>query len=218
MVDRSRMPHKERRNRPSTVTTLYTDNTLFALVADTLDAASALAGWNYLTVQRDQPSPQGAVTAGTIYLERQFDDRYGWPAVQSTYNPPTPDTPPNPQGTYTKTEKQWIEAHFQVSAMVIQNPSDLTLPTALDVVRYCAQYLNMRTIVKQLTRTSNVSVLKVGTVRNPWDKDDRDIYEATPSFDLIVQYQAQLAVTIPATNIVQGAVVEGIKGAGTFPV
>lgn len=197
------------------MTTIYTDNTLFALIADALDAASALAGWGYLTVARDQPSPQGAVTAGTIYLERQFDDRYGWPAVKSQYNAPVS---PAPQGTYTKTELQWIEARFQVSAMVIQNPADLTLPTALDVVRYCAQYLNMRPIVKQLTRTNNVSVLKVGNVRNPWDKDDRDIFEATPSFDLVVQYQAPIATTVPATKIVQGGTVEGVEGAGTFPV
>lgn len=200
------------------MTTLYTDNTLFALIADTLDAASSLAGWNYVTVQRDQPSPQGAVTAGTIYLERQFDERYGWPATGNTYNPPNPNTPPNPQGTYTKTELQWIEARFQVSAMVIQNPSDLTLPTALDVVRYVAQYMNSRTIVKKLKRTNSVSILKVSNVRNPWDKDDRDIYEATPSFDMVVQYQAQLAFTVPATNIVVPGKVEGIAGSGTFPV
>jgi hypothetical protein len=184
--------------------TTYTDNTLFDLVANTLDAASALAGWNYLTVARDQPSPQGAVTAGTIYLERQFDDRYGWAASNDVYNPPNPDTPPNPQGTYTKNELQWIEAHFQVSAMVIQNPSDLTVPTALDVVRYLAQYMNHRTIVKSLIRSSGVGILRVSTVRNPWDKDDRDIFEATPSFDLIVPYQSNIAFTIPATNIVQG--------------
>ncbi len=200
------------------MTTLYTDNTLFALIADTLDAAAALADWNYLTVSRDQPSPQGAVTAGTIYLERQFDDRYGWPATTNTYVPPTPNTPPNPQGTYTKTSKQWIEAHFQVSAMVIQNPSDLTIPTALDVVRYVAQYLNAPTIVKQLTRTNGISLLKVGIVRNPWDKDDRDIFEATPSFDLIVQYQAEIVFTVPATNIALPGVVEGIKGSGTLPI
>jgi predicted TIM-barrel fold metal-dependent hydrolase len=192
------------------VTITYTDNTLFALIADTLDAASALAGWNYVTVQRDQPSPQGAVTVGTVYLERQFDDRYGWPAVSSQYNPPNPNTPPNPQGTYTKTELQWIEARFQVSAMVIQNPADLTIPTALDVVRQAAQYMNARSIVKTLKRTNGVSILKVGQVRNPWDKDDRDIYEATPSFDLVVQYQAELDFTVPATNIV--------KETGIYPV
>jgi predicted TIM-barrel fold metal-dependent hydrolase len=192
------------------VTITYTDNTLFALIADTLDAASALAGWNYVTVQRDQPSPQGAVTVGTVYLERQFDDRYGWPAVSSQYNPPNPNAPPNPQGTYTKTELQWIEARFQVSAMVIQNPANLTIPTALDVVRQAAQYINARSIVKTLKRTNGVSILKVGQVRNPWDKDDRDIYEATPSFDLVVQYQAELDFTVPATNIV--------KETGIYPV
>jgi hypothetical protein len=187
------------------VTITYTDNTLFALIADALDAASALAGWNYVTVQRDQPSPQGAVTAGTVYLERQFDDRYGWPAASSQYNPFVGPSQPGvlPQGTYTKTELQWIEARFQVSAMVIQNPADLTIPTALDVVRQAAQYMNARSIVKALKRTNGVSILKVGQVRNPWDKDDRDIYEATPSFDLVVQYQAELVFTIPATNIVQ---------------
>jgi hypothetical protein len=197
------------------VTTLYTDNTLFALIADTLDAAAALAGWNYLTVARDQPSPQGSVSAGTIYLEREFDDRYGWPAVQSAYNAPVS---PAPQGTFTKTELQWVEARFQVSAMVIQNPSDLALPTALDVVRYAAQYINARQIVKTLKRTNGVSILKVSKIRNPWEKDDRDIYEATPSFDLVVQYQAEISFTIPGTNIVLPGTVEGIESAGTFPV
>ena len=182
---------------------LFTDNTLFALIADTLDAGSAMAGWNYLTVARDQPSPQGAVTAGVIYLERQFDDRYGWPEQKSQYNPPNPNTPPNPQGTYTKTSVQWIEGRFQVSSMVIQNPSELSLPTALDVVRYLAMYLNAPPIVRSLKKRG-VSVLKIGTVRNPWDKDDRDIFESTPSFDIVVQYQSEIDFTVPATNIVKG--------------
>jgi hypothetical protein len=185
------------------VTTAYTDNSLFALIADQLDAASALAGWNYLTVSRDQPSPEGAVTAGTIYLEKQFDNRYGWAQASDVYNPPNPDTPPNPQGTYTKTELQWIESHFQISSMVIQNPSDLTIPTAKDVVEYLAAYLNSRVIVRQLA-AQGVQVLKVSNVRNPWDKDDRDIYEATPSFDLTVYYQSSISFTIPATNVIQG--------------
>lgn len=194
--------------------TVLTDNTLFSLIADTLDAASSLAGWGYLTVARDQPSPQGAVTSGVIYLERQFDDRYGWAAVSSQYNAPVS---PAPQGTYTKSEAQWTQAHFQVSSMVIQNPSNLSIPTALDVTRYLAQYMNARSIVKALAR-QGAHVYRVSNIRNPWDKDDRDIFEATPSFELVVNYQSTLAFTVPATNIVTGETVQGNKNTGIFPV
>lgn len=191
-----------------------TDNQLIDIFATQLEAASAKAGWNYVVLQNYQPSQQGAPTAPAIYFEKLFDLEYGYPIVTYAYVPPVE---PAVQGTYTQTEVQWVESTFQVSAQSIQDPTNLTIPTASDIVNYMKLYINSRAAMA-LFKTQGVGTLRVRDIRNPKFKDDRDIFEANPNFDVVLQYQRSITATIPATKIVQGAVVSGIEGQGIWPI
>lgn len=186
------------------------DNALINVLATQLEAASASAGWNYPVIQKNQPTQEGIPTAPTIFFEKLFDDEYGFPMVSyPTYNQPT--------NTFTQQEDQWTETHFQVSALVIQDVNNLSLPTASDVVNYLKQYINSRACLAQL-KAAGVGILRVTSVRNPYFKDDREIYEANPNFDVVLQHKRTLLASVGASNKVVGATVAGIQGQGVFPV
>lgn len=186
------------------------DNALIDLFATQLEAASAQAGWNYLVLQKNQPTQEGIPTAPTIFFEKLFDKAYGWPEVSyEEYDPAT--------NTFSQIEKQWTETTFQVSALVIQDPMNLSLPTASDVVNYMKLFTNSRASIKTL-KAQAVSMLRITDVRNPIFRDERHVFEANPNFDVVLQHQRIIVNRVGATDTVIGAVVNGFKGQGVFPV
>lgn len=198
-----------------------TDNELINVFASRLEAASAAAtaafswpGGPYAVVQKNPTVQEGTATAPTIYFEKLFDLPYGWPEVSYTHNAPVP---PATQGTFTQKEDQWTETTFQVSALVIQDPSNLSLPTASDVVNYMKQYINARQTI-QLLKPLGVSVLRVTQIRNPYFEDDRAGFEANPNFDVVLQHKRAISFTVSATDIVKGQRVTNFTENGLYPV
>jgi hypothetical protein len=186
------------------------DNALIDLFATQLEAASAQAGWNYVVLQKDQPTQEGIPTAPTIFFEKLFDHAYGWPEV--TYDQYDPAT-----NTFVQTESQWTETTFQVSALVPQDPTNLSLPTAADVVNYMKLFINSRRTIATLIG-QGVSSLRVGEIRNPYFRDERHLFEANANFDVVLQHKRTITFSVGATNVVVGKTVVGISGAGVFPV
>lgn len=187
------------------------DNALIDLVASQLESASTAAGWNYVVLQKDQPSQEGIPTAPTIFFEKLFDHQYGFPIVNDEYQA----TPNN----FSQTETQVEETTFQISALVPQDPTDLTLPTASDVVKYLKRYIQSRKSIA-IFWTHQVGMLRVTEVRNPYFVDDRDRFEATPSFDFVVIHSNTITSTIPAVDKIVGAVspIPGDNTVGVFVV
>ncbi len=187
-----------------------TDNQLIDVLATALEAASANAGWNYGVVQKDEPTVQGTPTAPTIFFEKLFDVAYGW-----AHSDNIPDLASK---TFAEIDTQVYETHFQISALVIQDPSDLTRPTASDVCNYMKQYLAHRTVTAQFS-TQGLGVLKVSEVRNPFAIDDRNMFEANPSFDIVFTHTRSVTITIPGVDKIVGTVSSFAPGhQGTFPV
>jgi hypothetical protein len=166
-----------------------TDNQLIQFMATQLDAASAAAGWNYPVLQKDNPTLEGIPAAPAIFFEKLFDRAYGFPIDSLVYN----STPDN----YSDNEMQLYETTFQISALVIQNPADLTLPTASDVANYVKRWLT-HPVTLQNFRSQNVGLLRITHIRNPWFEDDRHRFEAHPNFDLVLTHDNTLTITVPA--------------------
>lgn len=185
------------------------DNDLIGLVATNLEAASAEAGWNYGVLQKDQPTQQGIPYAPTIFFEKLFDRAYGHPMVTYAYN-----ASPN---SFSETEDQIVETTFQISALVIQEPTDLSIPTASDVIHYMRAYLTSRAVIHTMVK-QEVAIQKVTELRNPYFQDERHNYEANPSFDIVYIHQRPYVHVVGATNKVVGKIIDGIAGQGTFPV
>lgn len=167
------------------------DNQLIAFVAAQMDAASAAAGWNYAVVQKNQPTEQGVSSAPTIFFEKLFDEKYGWPGTCLVYNETTKQ--------YDETETQLYATTFQISAWVRQDPNNLALPTASDVANYVARYIASRHVAF-IFQQSQLGILRVSQVRNPYFKDDSDRYEANPNFDFVITHANPVVFEVPAAT------------------
>ena len=185
------------------------DNDLINLVAGQLESASVAAGWNYIVIQKNEPTQQGVPTAASIFFEKLFDKPYGHPSHSLAIN--------DDIQSFTSTEEQWYETHFQVSTLVTQDPENLSLPTASDVANYLKMYIASRQS-RSVFMAENVGTLRVTEVRNPYFENDKHRMEAHPSFDIVFTHIRDIEFQVPGTNIVEGTVIEGIDSVGVFPV
>jgi hypothetical protein len=172
-----------------------TDNQLIALMASRLDAAMTTSGWGYVVVQKEPPNQQGIPSAPTVFFEKLFDHPYGHPMIQNILD--VPNMKINEKNT------QLYETTFQISAMVIQNPSDLSIPTASDVANYVKMFMALGS-TRNLFMAQGVGMLRVTEVRNPYFQDDHSQLEANPSFDVVFTHNRTMDDIVPATNIVTG--------------
>lgn len=180
------------------------DNDLIALLSSQIDAAVLSGGWTFPTIQKDEPTQQGQPSPGAVYFQKLFDHPYGSPMLSKVSNYPVM--------TFTETDQQWYETHFQISSLVTQDPTDLTLPTASDVANYVKMYLASRTS-RNVLMAQNVGTLRVTEVRQPAFQDDRERYEYHPSFDIVLTHIRDIEITIPGTNDIRPYL-----GQGVFPV
>lgn len=181
------------------------DNDLLALITTRLNAAVTAAGWMYMpptggtpapypVLQKQQPTQEGIPYSPTIFFEKLFDQVYGFADVSHSFDEGT--------STMTETETQLIATTIQISALVIQEPANLSLPTASDAANYVRSFFMARSNLRLLW-AQNVNVLRVTQVANPYIEDDRHRNEATPSFDVVVTHQRTFASNIDyATSMI----------------
>lgn len=181
------------------------DNDLIALLSAQLNLAVTAGGWDFPVIQKQQPTQQGIPYAPAVFFEKLFDYHYGWAETDyPVYDPST--------NMFDESETQNLETTFQISAWVIQNPADLTIPTASDVVNFLKMFMTSRSMVRTLMSNAAepINIQRVTQVRNPYIEDDRHRNEATPNFDLVFSHKRILVNKI-------GAVDEAICD-GIFPV
>lgn len=185
------------------------DNELIIAFSGLLEEASAMSGWNYQVIQQAASTQEGIPSTPTIFFQKLFDDAHGWPAAKNVYD--------RTADKFNESSTQVVETTMQVSALVIQDPMNLTLPTASDVVNYMHLYLSSRPTIKRMLKMG-FSQYRVKNVRNPYFEDDRHRFEANPSFDVVLTHERQIIFDTPAVHVVEGALITGIYGQGTFPI
>lgn len=157
-----------------------TDNSLIQLFLPIIQAGLIADGFTTTIVkQSNQPTQQGIPTSPTIYFFKIYNKRYGflgrydrWDTINSQF---------------VHTERQYYETAFQVSALVLQNPSDLTIPTASDLVNEVASIMQSDA-TRDILNSSGIGILRITDITNPYFTDDRDNFEAIPSFDFVLTY------------------------------
>lgn len=181
------------------------------MLCASLDAASAASGWNYMVVQKNDPSRQGLPSHPAIFFEKLFDDKRGFPVVADLYD--------QTRDLYTEVETQVVETTFQISALVIQDPKNLSIPTASDVVNYLSQYLQSRVTINNWM-SQGAAMLRITKVTNPIIIDDMDRFEAAPTFDVVIVHNKIISAEVPAAASVVGAPspIPGDNTHGAFPI
>lgn len=168
------------------------DNALIQLFLPIITANLSTDGFGGVIVQASsQPTQQGVPTGAAVYFQKIHDHRYGWGHSYPKWN----DTLQQ-EILY---EDQWHETTFQVSALVIQKPQNTSLFTAADLANEVASILQSQSTQVTLM-ASNVGLLRISDITNPYFTDDRDQFEAMPSFDFTLTNLQTRVSTIPVVS------------------
>jgi hypothetical protein len=186
------------------------DNDLIALFSSRLEEAIALAGWDVVVIQGYQPTQQGVPSKPTVSFEKLFDHEYGWP-MSSEYVLDSTTPPGQTLPDFSQFEQQWVESTFQVTSLSIQDPTDLSIPTPSDIAHQLKLYMNARQTIWKFQK-DDVAILRVTDIRNPKFEDDRDLFEANPNFDVILQHKRELVFKTPGSNEVIGDIIAVAEG------
>jgi len=152
---------------------------------------STLAGLTVATAY--QPRQQGAQEAATIYFFKLFDKRLGSPKKEDIFVDPVP---PDPVGTMRHEETQAYETHVQFTALVPQDPAAVNRTTASDALNVVAGIIASDDFITRC-RAVGLGILRVMDVTNPYFSDDRDRFEASPSFDVVFTHERVRTTTEP---------------------
>lgn len=175
------------------------DNDIFKLVIGIINTALTAQAVTALVKQSYQPRQQGVPTENTVFIQKISNKRVGFLARDDIWDMDTE--------LFVHTEKQWIEATYQITALAIQDPNDSTLLTASDLANVVAQIMQTDATLLAL-RAQNVGILRVTDVRNPFFTDDRERFEASPSFDFTVTYEQVYISETPVIESTELKIIE----------
>lgn len=165
------------------------DNELIATLITLLQAGRASVGIPSIPVkQAYQPTQQGVPFEACAFLTLVHHHRYGYLERTDIYDPA--------QQIEIHTEKQIYETTFQLSALAPQKPTDPSLPTASDVVNAFAAIAQSDSF-RQSLQNVDLGILRISAIRNPYFADDRDRFEASPSFDFVITHKQIVQTTVP---------------------
>lgn len=186
-----------------------TDLELIQLVTGEMDAAIAARGWDFIVLQKDQPTQQGQPTGGVVYFEMLPDLHHGFAYSQLEYKADV--------DKFDDREVQQVETTFQISASIPQKPEDLSIPTPSDVLTQVKMWLSHRATQAKFNQ-QKVGVLRARDIRKPFIVNGEVQFEMLPNFDITFTHNRSLAIEVPAVHTCEPGTVEDVSGAGTFPV
>lgn len=177
---------------------MITDNNLYsALITAIQNAEPAFGIPNVLgkpgvpVYQSYQPTAQGVPTGPCAFLEILGHQRIGQPLRLDYYD--------SIQSQEFHEESQVMLTQFQLSALATQDPTSTTQYTAADIVNIMAMILqNSQTLDALIAQGYGLQL--ASATRNPKFLDDRDRFEASPSFDFNITYNLTISRT---QNVVQ---------------
>ena len=154
-----------------------TDNNFIRIFLDELKNAMAQAGQTVSVLQSYQPTKQGTKSNPTLYFTKIGEKKIGSPKRLSQYD--------ETGEKMNDIDTQVVEATYQISALVRQpSDTDMTASDMLDVAQMALQsWEGLATL-----RAHGIGILRITEVRNPYMQDDRDEWQAMPSFDVVFSY------------------------------
>ena len=141
--------------------------------------------------QAFQPIQQGVNTAPTVYMFKLGDELVGAPYRAHLWNPNT--------NTIVYTETQKYMTSFQISCLATQDPSNVNSYTASDIANFARYVLQCLGTITAL-EAQGIGILRVGQVRNPTFIDDRERWEYSPNFDIVLTHDQVITLTQPIIN------------------
>lgn len=156
-----------------------TDNQIIQIFLPIIQQGLIDDGFTGITVkQSNQPTQQGIPATPTVYFLKVANRRYGflgrldkWVNLVMSHH-----------------ETQYMEITFQVMALVLQFPITPNQYTASDLINEVASIMQSDK-TRDILNNNGIGILRVTDISNPYFVDDRDQFEASPSFDFTLTYQ-----------------------------
>jgi hypothetical protein len=175
---------------------VWNDNDLIRLFLPVINAGLIADGFSGVTVmQSNQPTQQGITVAPLVYFFKVFNKRYGWLAHYDEWN----------GSEMVHTEAQYFEVTWQVSALVLQNVQTPSY-TASDLVNEVACIMQSDK-TRDILNANGIGILRIMDIVNPYFVDDRDNFEAAPSFDFVLTGQNFRTSTNPVVSEFNGNII-----------
>lgn len=149
------------------------DNELIRLFLPLIKNGLSVDFPGVIVKQANQPTLQGIETGPTVFFYKIADKRVGFRSSSDEWD--------ETELKEFHTETQQYETTFQISSLVTQDPNNTALFTASDLVNYVAYIMQSANTLKIL-KESNVGLLRVDNITNEYFSDDRDQFEANPTF------------------------------------
>lgn len=165
------------------------------IVETTIDTvmSAAMAANSVLTavglIRGNQPRQQGAPSGPFVSFWKITERNVGSPKRGQVWNALT--------GVFDAALTQACAATYQFQALVPQNPATPSQPSESDVLQEFRAIMQTDAALAAF-RAQGIAIERITDVRNPFFVDDRDRFEAAPSFDVVLTFDRQLASTIPA--------------------
>lgn len=179
-----------------------TDNQLIQLFLPIIQAGLIVDGFAGVIVkQANQPTQQGVNSSPTVYFTMIDKRRYGYLGRFYAWD--------SDDSVMVHTESQYMESTFQVSALVRQFPTTPNQYTANDLVYEVSNIMQSDSTL-DLLNAAGVGILRVTDIRNPYFTDDRDQFEAVPSFDFTLTYQNSRVMNTPKVLLPIALDIQGV--------
>lgn len=146
----------------------------------------------------NQPTDQGVDSGPCLYFFVVNHHRYGSPRRSDEWD--------KDNERMVHTEMQWIETTYQITGSVLQDPADLESPTANDLVFHASAILQSDAAIARM-QSAGVGVYRITEGRNIFFKNDRDQYEASPSFDITFTHRDITVTTTPVISSVEAKII-----------
>lgn len=177
------------------------DNPLISLVLSVLNGQLADVGLTGTVIVKAYQDVRNGIEASPLttqtksaYLVKLHDKRDGFPREDYTWD--------NTNHVEVRTQTQVYHSTFQLTALAVQIPGNTSQLTASDVANLLVAILqNQETMA--LLQAQGVGILNsITDIRNTYFLDDRDRYEASPSFDFTLVHKQILTKSVPYSDTV----------------
>jgi hypothetical protein len=169
-----------------------TDNSLIQIFLPIINAGLIADGFTDVIVkQANQPTHQGSPTAPTIYFYKVASKRYGFLGRSDTWNGIT--------SKMDHIEAQYYESTWSLQSLVLQNPTTPNQYTTSDLADEAASIMQSDS-TRDILNSNGIGILRISDIVNPYFADDRNNYEAVPSFDFVLLYENKRASINPVIS------------------
>ncbi len=171
------------------------DNLIIAKLIALIKAGATNAGIPDIIIKQSfQPTKQGVNSAPTAYMFKVGDRRVGSPYRTDIWDAGLEKM--------VHTEMQQYESTFQIAALVTQDPSTPAAMTASDVLNRISYILQSSASIQSL-EDYDLGILRITDVRNPYFENDKEQYQASPSFDLTITHKQSIITQTPIITLTE---------------